>query len=563
MAKENPFSHRGVASFLESAHGNVGIIFGLSTVPMLLMLGGAVDFARLATTRAGLQQATDAAALMAATKITSTTTNDDAQRQAQVYLQNNFSNSSATISSATISADRQSLKLTSTVQMSTTTLKIAHIDTMAANVTSQASLAGGTDPNTTYEIALVLDNSGSMGESAGGATKIQALQTAATSFTNAMFSKVAAGKLQMSVVPFASGVVAVDPTVAANRSASWVDTQGLSSQHWIVFGGKAAANAAGFTSRFDIFAKLTAKKASWDWGGCFEEQPYPMSVNDTPPTANNPDTLFVPYLAPDEPSGNNSYSDSYIADGGGTCSKPTDAWGDLTNVCKYNFISTKNQSGGGPNWFCPSAVTETLLQLTSTQSAIINKLKQLVANGNTNLHEGFMWGWRTLSPNAPFTAGRAYNAANNHKIMVFMTDGFNAWSSEPNTVTGSTYQMLGYYSYNGAKNIRFSDGSKGDGVNYQTTLAGAANSWTAYDATARKALDDLTLEACANAKAQGIEIFTIGFSIPTDPIDQEGLTLLQNCATNADHYYTAASADQLNGAFIKIGTALGHLRLSL
>jgi hypothetical protein len=173
-----------------------------------------------------------------------------------------------------------------------------------------------------------------------------------------------------------------------------------------------------------------------------------------------------------------------------------------------------------------------------------------------------MWGWRTLSPNAPFATGRAYNAASNRKIMVFMTDGFNAWNSQPGTAVGSTYQPLGYYSYNGAVNARFANGASGDGVNYQSQLAASSANGSDYSSNARTALDDLTAEACANAKAQGVEIFTIGFSIPSNPIDAAGLALLKSCATNADHYFPVSDASQLNLAFSGIGSGLGKLRLS-
>jgi Flp pilus assembly protein TadG len=562
MAQAEKFGHRGVAALVDGVEGNVGVIFGLTALPMLLMIGGAVDFARLSTTRASLQQATDSAALMVATKITSTTTDTDAQRMAQVFLQNNYP--SATISSATISSDRLSLKLTSSAQIPTTTMKLANFKTMTATITTQASLAGGTDPNTTYEIALVLDNSGSMTESAGGVSKIQSLQTAATSFVNTMFSKVTTGKLQMSITPFNAAVVAVDPVITANRSLSWIDTGGNSSLHWNVFGGsKAAAAADGFTNRFGIYAKLKAARSSWDWNGCFEPQPYPMDVNDTPPTASTPDTLFVPYLSPDEPN-NSGYLDSYVYDGsGGSCSSSGAAWTELIHTCKYKNPSVSG-SAKGPDGVCPSQSTQILLQLTQSQSTVLNKISNLVAAGTTNLHEGFMWGWRTISPNAPFAAGRAYNAANNRKVMVFMTDGYNNWQSNPGTVTGSQYEAPGYYSLNGAKNVRLPDGSKGDGVDYQTQLAAAApNNYTDFHNKSRNAQDELTLEACANAKAAGIEIFTIGFSVPIDPIDAQGLALLQSCATNSDHYYTAANADELNAVFASIGLGLGKLRLSL
>jgi hypothetical protein len=46
----------------------------------------------------------------------------------------------------------------------------------------------------------------------------------------------------------------------------------------------------------------------------------------------------------------------------------------------------------------------------------------------------------------------------------------------------------------------------------------------------RAALDELTLQACTNAKAKGIVIYTVGFSVTSDPIDAQGQNLLQACA---------------------------------
>ena len=116
--------------------------------------------------------------------------------------------------------------------------------------------------------------------------------------------------------------------------------------------------------------------------------------------------------------------------------------------------------------------------------------------------------------------------------------------------------------YNGTANARFPDGTRGDGVNYQNVLK-AANNGGDYHDESRDMQDELTREACDNAKAQGIEIFTIGFSTPTDQIDTQGLNLMKNCATNVEHYFKAENASQLDAAFASIGTSLGNLRLSL
>jgi len=558
--------------FSQSEDGVVAIIFGLTLLPMLFIAGAGVDFTRYAEMRANLQQATDNAALRVASRMTPLTTTDQARAQAQVSLNAEPGMAGAQLTSATISGDNQQFCLTTTVRMGTAILNLAHIDTLTANVAACASPAGA-GRNDTFEIALVLDNSGSMNQSAGGLTKLAALKSAAASFVDVMFAK-APDRVSFSITPFAGAVVAVDPTETANRSLEWIDRQGDNSQHWVAFGGKAAA-AAGFGSRFDIFANLKQRNAAMDWRGCFETPVYPKNVEDIVVTPDDAETLLVPYLAPDEPSG---YSNNnYLDDNGATtvnrvtsyaCPEMASAnWARLTHVCKYKPTAAKTGSYGptsffGPNAFCPDNATQLLMRLTGAKTEIGARINKLVANGNTNLHEGFMWGWRTLSPKGPFAEGRAYDAEGNRKIMVFMTDGFNNWGAQTNTVVGSDYEALGYYSYNGERNLRLPDGSAGDRIDYQAALAVSANSGSSYLSTSRLAQDELTLEACENAKHAGVEIFTIGFSISTDPIDAQGLDLLRSCATNSDHYYAVENASELNAAFSAIGVGLGRLRLS-
>jgi Flp pilus assembly protein TadG len=550
--------------FWASDEGSVGVIFGLALLPFVMMVGAAIDYTRMATMRSGLQQATDSAVLAVATKITATTTTTQAQAQAQVRLNSNWRMASAQIDSVSISDDKQTFCVNSRISVPMTFMKLTGVQALNPSVTACASLAGRVDPNTTYEIALVLDNSGSMTSSAGGVSKMQALKDALvnnqnTGFVQTMYSK--SSNVKMSIAPFAAGVVALDPTDVSSRNHSWIDKQGNNSQHWITFGGKTAANAAGFTSRFDLFDKLKTLRTSWDWGGCLEQPVYPKNVNDTTPSPSDAETLFVPYLASDEPSDDNDYGNSYLNDSGGSCGSVSGEWNKLTRTCKY-VSPVRSYDGGGPNSHCPNHSTQTIMQLTPTQSTVTSKIGQLVASGYTNLHEGFMWGWRTLSPNLPFAGGRSYNAPNNRKIIVFMTDGFNNWASQTSTATGSTHQAAGYYSYNGVANARFPDGTLGNNINYQNLLKVANNTSTNYHGTSRNMQDELTLEACTNAKAAGIEVFTIGFSTPTDPIDTQGLNLMKACATNVEHYFAAADADQLNAAFTQIGIGLGKLRLS-
>jgi hypothetical protein len=360
----------------------------------------------------------------------------------------------------------------------------------------------------------------------------------------------------MSIVPF-SGAVAVSSTDTANGTASWIDTQGKSSWHWTTFSG---ATTAGFTSRLGIFAKLKALNSSWAWAGCFETQPYPQNVNDTPPSSATSDSLYVPYLAPDEVdpkktcdrygncSTSQSYVNSYLDDtpsSGCSGTTPTTDQGLTTRACKYKVPAlqpSQTTSPQGPNGMC---VSQPLLRMTNTQSTLTSKINGLSASGDTNLHEGFMWGWRTISPNAPFSDGKAYDNSLNplsKKVIVFMTDGFNNWSAASNTWGLSQYEAPGYFSL---ANGRMPPGNQ--------NITNATQS--------RAALDALTLAACTNAKAQGVEIYTVGFSVSSDPIDSQGQTLLQNCATDAGHAFIATTGTDLASSFNKIGLGLGKLRI--
>ena len=80
----------------------------------------------------------------------------------------------------------------------------------------------------TYEIALVLDNSGSMSESTSGTTKIASLQTAANQMVSTMNPVASAPRASFSIVPFSSTV----KIGSGYQSASFMDTAGKSSIHW-------------------------------------------------------------------------------------------------------------------------------------------------------------------------------------------------------------------------------------------------------------------------------------------------------------------------------------------
>jgi len=206
-----------------------------------------------------------------------------------------------------------------------------------------------------------------------------------------------------------------------------VDTQGQSKYHWSNVVGAASV---GFNSRFDIFAKLSSQFQSWSWAGCFESLSYPQNVTDTGVSDN--DSLYLPYFAPDEGGsgtvapgyfdvnktyvGTNFYLDDYTNDPRCSYQQPQ---GNSTSYMTAmgrarKYAKPQNAKSGtyitqlganGPNFGCTS---QPLQLLTNSSSTLYSIIDNMGAGGVTNIHEGFMWCWRTLSPYSVLYDGTAW-----------------------------------------------------------------------------------------------------------------------------------------------------------
>jgi len=219
-------------------------------------------------------------------------------------------------------------------------------------------------------------------------------------------------------------------------------------------------------------------------------------------------------------------------------------------ACKYlpptNPQTYASGRSVGPNTFCTS---RPLTRLTTNRQTLLNEISALQANGNTDIHEGVTWGWRALSPNSVFGDGAPYGKANNQKIIVLMTDGTNTWTTNTSNPTLKSY----YSAYGYAQNP--------DGTGPNGRLP-AANANPADDAAKRAAIDALTLESCRNAAANNVIIYTIGFSVASDPIDQQGIAMLKTCAGSANRAYVATDSSSIVQVFKQIASSIGNLRLT-
>ncbi len=436
--------------------------------------------------------------------------------------------------------------LTANATVSTTLASLAGL--------SQVPISGHTTVQwglSHVEVALVLDNTGSMTAD----NKMPTLVSSATTLVNTLFSQNTSGDssaVKIAVVPFTQ-TVNVGSTY---QTASWM-TGSLPATYATSLG--AAYSGLSWPNGTDIFTTAGLNRFTMfnqmgtSWGGCVESRPAPYDVQDTASTIANPSTLFVPYFAPDEPgngsssySSNGGYTNDYLPDGltsgwtliNGNWVNVTYTWQQLQgNPLKYTGSPRSGTSPSsyafGPNAGCTTV--QPLLRLTTNQSNILATINAMQAGGDTNLNIGFMWGWHTISPNAPFADGVAYGTANVKKIIVFLTDGWNEATSAPNTTDGTYYSGIGYAWQNRA------------GV-------GAS----ASQAQRQAALDSRTLLACQNAQAAGVIVYTVRIDVASS----QSPAVLQACASSAADFFDVPDVSNLPAAFAAIAGSIGHLRIS-
>jgi len=149
------------------------MMFGLVAVTVIMAGGAGIDMARAMTMKMRLAEALDAAALAVGT--TSGLNTTQMQDLAQKYFDANYPNTAlGTKNPVTVSVSGQTISLGVTGNVDTTLLRIVNINNLGLTVTNQVVRAV-----TKLNVALVLDNTGSMSEvDATGTSKMSALITA-------------------------------------------------------------------------------------------------------------------------------------------------------------------------------------------------------------------------------------------------------------------------------------------------------------------------------------------------------------------------------------------------
>ncbi|HAK63614.1 MAG TPA: pilus assembly protein TadG [Alphaproteobacteria bacterium] len=498
--------------------GNVAIIFALSLLPILAGVGAAVDVTRALQVKARLASALDAAGLAAGKRIDAS--DEVIAETAEAFFKANYPEDALGVpGSLSVVITGTKVTLDASASVDTTIMNLFGFDEIdvAAHTEISRRVTG-------LEIALALDNTGSM-----SGTKLEDLKSASHTLINILFGEETTPEyLKMSIVPFAAGVKVKPWDGVSGFSNDWLDMTGASSIHT---GPGGDFDFAPGQSIWTLYNNITNRS----WLGCLMERPINglthLDEEDIPPTSSNPDTLFVPWFAPDEPNGSSpSYPNTYLSDGvsGSAAVKQR-------STVKYPAsgvaISSSVSSSRGPDYNCKTI--QSIQPLTNNRGILEAKIDSMTANYLTHIPVGLVWGWRTLSPEAPYTEGLPYTDEDNIKALVLMTDGENTFSGN-STHNKSTFTAYGFL----AKQ------RLGSGID--TASEGESE------------LDAKTLRVCDKIKAKGVIVYTIAFQVSSTTTQN----MLKNCATTPDNFFPSSDGDALNDAFRVIASELSSLRIS-
>ncbi|WP_170122036.1 TadE/TadG family type IV pilus assembly protein [Breoghania corrubedonensis] len=198
-----------LARFARDTGGSIAIMWGLSAIVVIGMVGAAIDYSRAVNVKEVMAQELDGAVLAGARYLSSSTSTDKTKTQ----IVDTFSQTTAqalgetatyelTADDISISEEAGTISATAKGAVQTAFMKILGIDTMPIEVTSQASFS-----DKYLEIALVLDVTGSMDWSDGsGSTRIASLKSAATALINTLMPDDSSDRVRISIIPYSEGV---------------------------------------------------------------------------------------------------------------------------------------------------------------------------------------------------------------------------------------------------------------------------------------------------------------------------------------------------------------------
>ena len=534
-------------SYLQDRRASVVPMFALAIIPIIGLIGAAVDYSRANSIRTAVQAALDATALAMA-RLAPTLTEDQLKTQAAAYFTALFNKSGANninVNAVYSTTNGSTLTITASGAMNTTFTRVMGYNQM--NIGSSATIKWG---NQRLRVALALDTTGSM-SSAG---KIDALKTATKNLLDQLKSAASVdGDVYVSIIPFSKDV----NVGTANRDATWLHWDDGTDKSWD--GANGTCSKSGYSPRSNCQEQNTCSISGYNsQSNCTSAGTCSISGNNTQNDCNSAGTCSNPSQTSQyncrnvracsnssQTTQTNCQNAGYawgfgtwtpatwtpglwsqavwtprphtdwngcVTDRGGATGPGTDAGPDQTVTAP---VTTDTTTLFYPEQY--SHCSPEMMGLSFNWTGMKTAVDGLYPNGSTNQPIGLVWAWQSLVGGGPMTMP-AKNANYTYKeVIILLSDGLNTqnrWYGNGSDTSSSVNRRMYYGS--------------GGGVG-----------------------------TCKNIKDTGVTIYTIQVNTGGDPES----ALLRHCASDGK-FVMLTTASQIIATFQTIGTALSQLRIS-
>ena len=501
--------------FKKDKRGNFAMVVAIAFPAIFAGVALAVDMSESLRVRTELQNANDTAVLFA-TRFYQVNKRLPSINETRDFLESNFDRP---ILNAQISLDRAKNEVTlkSSAKAQPMLMNYFGARNQRADVVSKAALG----VEGILEFALALDTTASMQFDG----RIQGLKAASRDFINLLYDvKDRGAKVKGAIVPFARYV----NVGISRRNEPWLQVPND-------IDTRQTRNVCNTTT--PVVGQTNVRQTCWPArtinhpaqpGRCYPAQPPSCYSVDGVQQCSGGRAAYCTQgsaaWTQNIPAGCRTDSDPVYGPPVTTCNQVTTGQLYTWQGCVGSRAHPKNVIDEFGNWRFPGVMTHPgktvncpteLIPLTDSRSALLSKVNQLSPQENTYIPDGVMWGSRILTKQAPFTEGESQ--ANTHEVvrkaLIIMTDGYN------------TVGPQGIYHEDKPSNIG----------------------------------DQLTREACQEAKDNDLEVYTVTFgtSVPNSI-----KTLMKECANKDEMYIHASSSAALTQAFQDIADKLLSVRLT-
>lgn len=543
---------RAATNLVRADRGNVAMMFAVALVPMIGIIGTAIDYSRAVAARSAMQAALDTVALMVSKDAQANPTMTSAQATAAaqkyfdaLYKESGTSGIAITANYTPNTGKGASVEINGSASVATDIMRYAGYTNMSVGTSSTTTWG-----STRKRVAMVLDNTGSMSDNG----KMTKMKVAATDMVTQLAGLAkTSGDVYISLVPFAKNVnlgsnfdksyIKWSSPAGTSNPDTWDENNGTcsvgNSTTQASCASQNSCSIPGYTSKNSCQAagvcsntQYTSQSSCTGAGKCSKSQYTSKSScqsNNGTWTANTWTTGnwgkgYATWTPADHSKWNGCVMDR---DQDYDIKNTTPSPGDTNAVS--TLFPAQEYTQGSTNYCKSSSNTylQPIIPMTdplSNSGGGLTKLKTAINDmdptGGTNQAIGIAWGWQTLSTNAPVPAPAKDPDYTYQDYMVILSDGLNTQNRWPSYGSGSTQ----------------------------------------YNCNGQPCIDARQKKLCDAIKADNIKVFTIQVNInKADPTS----AILQSCASpGSGNFQEITSPNDIAGAFNNILLQITKLQIS-